>query len=87
MLGTTRLAMCVKNIDKCSFMRVYSVWKKTYWKKGIKYNDRHWIVLDNTSMARYRFDNKQFDEHFEIIDEKTIKPNLWKRIQKKRKTH
>jgi hypothetical protein len=77
----TRLALCLENIRQCNFMRVYSVWKKTYWKKGERKNQHTFIVLDNTSMQRFRFDSDTFHKHFKLLDKNTIKPTLWKKIK------
>ena len=81
MAQVTRLAICLENIDKCSFMRIYSVWRKVYWRKGKKRNDSKISVLDNTSKQIYQFDSDVFNRHFRVLEPTDIKPNLWKKIQ------
>lgn len=83
MAHITRLALCLESIGSCSFMRVYTVWKKTYWKKGVRRNDRHVFVFDNTSKQLYTFSSEQFDRHFRLIKPEDMEPNLWKKIQNK----
>jgi hypothetical protein len=82
MTQSTRLALCIENIDNCSFSRIYCVWRKVYWKKGKKRNDSKISVLDNTSKQIYRFDSDVFNRHFRLLKPTDIEPNLWKKIQK-----
>jgi hypothetical protein len=63
-------------------LKIYTVWKKTYWKKGTRKNHRTWTVLDNTSKKIHVFNSKQFHEHFQLWD-KNKEPLLWKKIREK----